>query len=345
MPHHLSALIVVRGTDPLPAPRSIGTLGAEVEPAGGPAPGPPTIYRGGMETGIEIIRAFLAESGLSAATIPEQREAMAQMASSAAPPGGVGIEPVTLGGRPAEWLTPEGGSEGAVLYLHGGGYCIGSLDTHRHLGARIAQAAGSSAVVVDYRLAPEHQFPAALDDAVAAYVDLLSLGADPGRLAIAGDSAGGGLTVATLLALRALEVPLPTAAVCLSPWVDLTQSAPAFQRMAELDPMVSKSGLDLMAEAYLGATDPRTELASPLFAESLSGLPPVLIEVGEHEVLIDDSTRLAERLGTDGVNVTLTVWPDMIHVFQAFPGDLIVEADASISAVGAFLAGHLGEQP
>jgi epsilon-lactone hydrolase len=297
-----------------------------------------------METGIEIIKAFVAESGLSAATIPEQREAMAQMASSAAPHQGVAIEPVTLGGRPAEWLTPEGGSQGAVLYLHGGGYCIGSLDTHRHLGARIAQAAGSSAVVVDYRLAPEHQFPAAVDDAVAAYVDLLALGADPDRLAIAGDSAGGGLTVATLLALRALEVPLPAAAVCLSPWVDLTQSAPAYERLAELDPMVSKSGLDLMAEAYLGATDPRAELASPLFAESLSGLPPVLIEVGQHEVLIDDSTCLAERLGADGVNVTLTVWPDMIHVFQAFPGDLIAEADASIKAVGTFLADHLADK-
>jgi monoterpene epsilon-lactone hydrolase len=297
-----------------------------------------------MDSGIEIIKAFVSESGLSAATIPEQREAMAQMASSAAPPEGVAIEPVTLGERPAEWLTPEGGSEGAVLYLHGGGYCIGSLDTHRHLGARIARAAGSSVVVVDYRLAPEHQFPAALDDAVAAYVDLLALGADPARLAIAGDSAGGGLTVATLLALRALGVPLPAAAVCLSPWVDLTQSAPAFERLGELDPMVSKDGLDLMAGSYLGDTDPRTELASPLFAESLSGLPPVLIEVGQHEVLIDDSTRLAERLGSAGVNVSLTVWPEMIHVFQAFPGDLIPEADASIDAVGAFVARHLAEQ-
>jgi monoterpene epsilon-lactone hydrolase len=295
-----------------------------------------------MHAGIETISAFLTESGLSAATIPEQRAAMAAMADGSLPPEGIVVEPVSLGGRPAEWITPDGGAGGGlVLYLHGGGYCIGSLDSHRDLAGRIAVASGCTVVTVDYRLAPEHPFPAALDDAVAAYVDLLALGVEPGGLAIAGDSAGGGLTVAALLALRALDVPLPAAAVCLSPWADLTQSAPAFEHLAALDPMVSKSGLDLMAASYLGATDPRTELASPLFAEDLAGLPPILIEVGQHEVLLDDSTRLAERLDAAGVQVGLTVWPEMIHVFQAFPGSLIPESDQSIAAVGAFLAGNL----
>jgi phosphinothricin tripeptide acetyl hydrolase len=266
---------------------------------------------------------------------------MAEMSASSEPPTGVVVEPVSLGGRPGEWISPDGGgADAVVLYLHGGGYCIGSLDSHRGLGARIAVAAGCPVVTLDYRLAPEHPFPAAVEDAVGAYADLLALGVSPDRLAVAGDSAGGGLTMATLLALRSAGSPLPAAAVCLSPWVDLTQEAASFAEVGALDPMVSKSGLDLMAQAYLGETEPRAELASPLFAEDLAGLPPVLIEVGEREVLIDDATGLAERLGAAGVPVSLTVWPEMIHVFQAFPGSLLPEADRSIAAVGSFLSGR-----
>ena len=148
--------------------------------------------------------------------------------------------------------------------------------------------------------------------------------------------------MATLLALRAAGTPLPAAAVCLSPWVDLTQSSPAYARIGDRDPMVSKWGLDLMAESYLAGTDPRTELVSPLYAEDLGGLPPIRVEVGESEVLIDDSVGLAERLGQAGVDVSLTVWPEMIHVFQAFPGSILPEADQSIAAMGSFLAGVLG---
>jgi epsilon-lactone hydrolase len=290
-----------------------------------------------------MISAFLAESGLSTATIPEQRATMAEMVSASPPPDGFIVESVSLGGRAAEWLIPGGvQTDAAVLYLHGGGYCIGSLDTHRALGGRIAIAAGCQVATLDYRLAPEHPFPAAVDDAAAAYLELLAQGRRPERLAIAGDSAGGGLTMAVLLALRKAGAPQPAAAVCLSPWVDLTQSSPAYAHLADLDPMVSKSGLDVMAHAYLGGTEPRTELASPLFADHLGGLPPVRIEVGAHEVLLDDATQLAERLQADGVSVTLTVWPELIHVFQAFPGSLVPEADRSIAAVGSFLADHLG---
>jgi acetyl esterase/lipase len=292
--------------------------------------------------GVEAITVLLADSGLAAGSILEQREAMAAMAS-APPPEGVTVESMTLGGRAAERLAPEGvTSDSVVLYLHGGGYCIGSLGTHRGLGGRIALAAGCPVVTLDYRLAPEHPFPAALDDTCSAYRHLLALGIRPEHIAIAGDSAGGGLTVAALLALRAADVPLPAVAACLSPWVDLTQSSATYNTLAELDPMVSKSGLDLMAEAYLGEEDPHNELASPLFAADFSGFPPACIEVGEYEVLLHDATGLAERMADAGVSVSLTVWPELVHVFQAFPASLVPEADRSIATVGAFLADHLG---
>jgi epsilon-lactone hydrolase len=292
--------------------------------------------------GIERIRSLLADSGLDAATIQEQRASMAAMASGAAAPEGISVRSGTLGGVPAEWLTPVGvETDATVLYLHGGGYCIGSLDTHRPMASRIAAATGCTVITLDYRLAPEDPFPAALDDAVGAYRELLASGARPERTAIAGDSAGGGLTVATLLALRAERDPLPAAGVCLSPWVDLTQTAPSFDALAAVDPMVSRAGLHVMASAYLGSVDPRTPLASPLFAEDFGGLPPVRIEVGECEVLLDDSTRLAERIEAAGGEVSLTVWPELIHVFQAFAGPLVPEAQESIDAIGAFLAQHL----
>ena len=292
--------------------------------------------------GVEVIRAFLGDSGVTTGTIGEQREAMADLARSSPPPEGVAIESVMLEGRRGEWLTPASVTPDAVvLYLHGGGYCTGSLDSHRNLAGRLAIAAGCTVVTLDYRLAPEHPFPAAVNDATGAYGDLLALGIPPERTAIAGDSAGGGLTVASLLALRAAGSPLPAAVVCLSPWVDLTQSSAAYERLAATDPMVTKAGLDLMAQTYVGAADPRAELASPLFADDLSGLPPLFIEVGAHEVLVDDAIRLAERVGAAGGEATLTVWPEMIHVFQAFPGPLIPESDQSIAAVGSFLADHL----
>ena len=255
---------------------------------------------------------------------------------------GVAVLPVRLAGRDGERIVPDGLSPSSVvLYLHGGGYCIGSLASHRGLASRIAVASGCTVVTLDYRLAPEHHFPDAVDDATAAYRELLADGADPRSVAIAGDSAGGGLTMATLLALRRAGSPLPAAAVCLSPWVDLTQSSGSYERLAALDPMITKEGLDEMATAYLAGADAREELASPLLAEDLSGLPPVMIEVGANELLLDDSTELARRIAAAGGEATLTVWPDLIHVFQAFPGPLIPEADESIAAVGAFLAARL----
>jgi acetyl esterase/lipase len=178
-------------------------------------------------------------------------------------------------------------------------------------------------------------------DASAAYRELLALGSSPNKIAIAGDSAGGGLTIAVLLALRAEGSPLPAAAACLSPWLDLTQSSPAYERLSDLDPMVSKEGLDLMADAYVGDGDRRRELVSPLFAEDLGGLPPTMIEVGSAEVLLDDSVVFAGRLEAAGVEVSLTVWPEMIHVFQMFGELLDPEAGKSVEGIGAFLSERL----
>jgi acetyl esterase/lipase len=292
--------------------------------------------------GIEIVNELLADLGLLSGPIEDQRAAMDVASAGAPPPEGVSVETAELGGRPAEWLTPEGvGRDAALLYLHGGGYCGGSLDSHRDLAARIGIASGCAAVTLGYRLGPEDPYPAAVDDAIAAYRQLVADGIPPERLVVAGDSAGGGLTMALLLALRADRVPLPAAAVCLSPWVDLTQSAPSYREVADRDPMVSKKNLDALADAYLAGTDPRTELASPLLAADLSGLPPLRIEVGADEVLLDDATRLAERATAAGNDVTLTVWPEMIHVFQAFPGVILPETDLSVAGIGAFVAGHL----
>ncbi len=292
--------------------------------------------------GIEMISSFLSESGFLSGTVTEQREAMVQVAASAPPPpDGVVVDTMVLGGRGAERLSPEGGAQGrTILFLHGGGYCVGSLDTHRGLAGRIAQAAGCPVVTVDYRLAPEHPHPAALVDALAAYRELLASGLRPECTAIAGDSAGGGLTMATLVALRDEGGPLPAAAACLSPWVDLTQTSESHATLGPDDPMVTKAGLDVYAQAYLAGAAATSPLASPLYVEDLSGLPPVLIEVGGREVLLDDATRLADRLKEAGGSVSLTVWPDLIHVFQVFSGDMVPEADQSIDAIGAFLSKH-----
>ncbi len=291
--------------------------------------------------GIDIVRSFLAESGMGG-SIAEVRAVMNAPASVNAAPDGVHVSVEELAGRPVEWLQPQGASrDRVVLYLHGGGYCAGSLDSHRGIGGRLALEAKTAVVMLDYRLAPEDPFPAAVDDAVAAYRALLALGIAGLSIAIAGDSAGGGLTMSTALALRAAGDPLPAALAVLSPWVDLTQTSDAYDRLSEVDPMCSAAGLTEMATAYLGNADPKQELASPRFAD-LTGLPPLRIDVGTEEVLLDDATGLADAATAAGVETTVVVWPQMIHVFQAFPGELVPESDQSIHDIGVFLSSHLG---
>src|SRR5207245_11051547 len=195
-------------------------------------------------------------------------------------PPDVKVEIVATPARPAEWLTPPGvRTDAVVLYLHGGGYVIGSPRSHRHLAAAIARSAGARALSLDYRLAPEHPVPAARDDAVAAYQWRLGQGIAPGRVVLAGDSAGGGLTVATLIALRERGLPRPAAGVCISPWVDLACGGTSYATKAATDPIVTRDGVAELARAYLGNGDPKTPLASPLYAD-LQQLPPLLVQVG-----------------------------------------------------------------
>lgn len=270
----------------------------------------------------------------------EQRAGLEQMTALMPPPEDVAFTPTTVAGRPAAWVAAPGAREDrALLYLHGGGYCIGSIATHRMLASDLSRAAGLRVLLLDYRLGPEHPFPAAVDDATAAYRSLLDAGLDPRRLAIAGDSAGGGLTAATLLALRDADTPLPAAAALLSPWLDLTQSGESMTSKAAVDPMVQREALQRMADAYLGGGDARAPLASPLFAD-LRHLPPLLVHVGTAETLLDDSTRFTERARAAGVDVTLEVFEDMVHVFHAF-GFLLPEARTANAQIGAFLRERL----
>jgi acetyl esterase/lipase len=291
--------------------------------------------------GMAMVRELTAGALNVELSLLEERAAIEVGAGAMPVPDGVTVEPATVGGQPAEWITPDGGDRSRVLlYLHGGGYCIGSINTHRSVACRLALATGTAVCNLDYRLAPEHPFPAAIDDAVAAYREVLDGGTAPGSIAIGGDSAGGGLTLATLLALRAAGTPLPGAAVCLSPWTDLTQSAGTYSSRSADDPMVTKVGLDRMADAYLAGTPATEPLASPRYAD-LAGLPPLMVEVGDAEILLDDSLALVERARAAGVEVTLRVWPELCHVFQLFPPEIIPESDESIAAIGAFLGSHL----
>jgi monoterpene epsilon-lactone hydrolase len=258
-------------------------------------------------------------------------EAMAQPV-----PEDVRVESVDANGVPAEWVVPPDAADGrVVLYVHGGGYVIGSLNTHRALVAAIARSAGARALSLDYRLAPEHPFPAAVEDAVTGYRWLLANGVRPEQIVIAGDSAGGGLTIATLIALRDQGEPLPAAGVCLSPWVDLEGIGESMTTKAAVDPMVQKDGLQRMAAAYLGGADPRSALAAPLYAE-LRGLPPLLIQVGTAETLLDDSTRITARARDAGVDVTLEPWEEMIHVWQLF-GPAMPEAQQAVERIGEYI--------
>jgi acetyl esterase/lipase len=268
--------------------------------------------------------------------LTEVREQFEMIAAIMPAAPDVRVEKADAGGVPAEWLTPPEADPSRVLYwLHGGGYCIGSVNTHRGVVSAIARAAGMRALVPDYRLAPEHPFPAALDDAVAAYRWILEQGVAPERTVIGGDSAGGGLTVAALVALRDAGAPLPAAAVLVSPWTDLECAGASIAEKAEVDPMLTREVLLRMAEAYCGGHDPRSPLISPLHAD-LSSLPPMLIQVGTWEILLDDSLRLAERAKAAGVDVTLETWEEMIHVWHFFAAS-VPESREAIEAVGRWL--------
>jgi len=269
-------------------------------------------------------------------SVEKMRAAMEDMTTGAPLPDGTELQAVEANGVPCEWTSTPGVDPGrAILYLHGGGYVIGSIATHRGLVSRLTSATGSRALSVGYRLAPENPFPAAVDDATAAYRWLVSQGMEPSRVVIAGDSAGGGLTLATLLALRDAGDALPAAGVCISPWVDLEGLGESMTRNADVDPIVTKDGLMDMARMYLDGADPKSPLAAPLHGD-LAGLPPLLIHVGSREMLLDDSTRFAEKAGLAGVDVTLEPWDEMIHVWHAF-APLLPESQQAIDRIGEYV--------
>jgi acetyl esterase/lipase len=215
----------------------------------------------------------------------------------------------------------------------------GSPSLYRDFIWRVADETGAAVLCPDYRLGPDHPFPAAVDDAASAYRHLLSEGADPSRIAIMGDSAGGGLSFATLLRLRDQRTPLPAAAVAMSPWTDLTLEGESVRRNAETDPMLSVTQARTFAQWYLGGADPRMPYASPLYGD-LRGLPPSLIQVGSDEILLDDSAGMARRLRAAGRNVILDVWPRMPHVWQLY-ARILPEAREALETIGTFVRSRL----
>lgn len=270
------------------------------------------------------------------------RQAQSAVFATAQPPLPPGLDLIRerRAGVPVERLQPQASPAVTLLHLHGGGYVMGDPAGSHGLTTRLAQATPASVVSVGYRLAPEHPFPAAVEDALAVYADLIERGTDPARLAVIGESAGGGLAIATLLAARDAGLPMPAAGVALSPWVDLSCAGGSYASQHGRDPLLTRGVLLEMARLYLAGADPGAPLASPLAAE-LSGLPPLLIQAGPEEVLLDDATRLAEAAGAAGVPVTLRIWPDMIHVWQMF-GDLLPEAAEAIAEIRGFLIARSG---
>jgi acetyl esterase/lipase len=293
---------------------------------------------------IEILIGKLQKRPLGAGSggdVAKIRAQMEGMALRAAPD--IQVEARDAGGVKAEWLVPPGAAAGRVIqYLHGGGYVIGSPNTHRSLAGELARAAGAAALVLDYRLAPENPYPAAVDDSVAAYRWLLAGGHAPEDVVLAGDSAGGGLVVATLLALKDAGLPMPAAGISISPWCDMTGTGESVTARAALDPMTNAEGLGRMAAHYLNGADPKTPGASPIFG-NLGRLPPLLIHVGECEILFSDSDTLHKRAAAAGVDVTFEEWPRMIHVWHAFH-PFLAEARTAIKQAGAFARARMGRK-
>ena len=274
--------------------------------------------------------------------VAQQREIFAEMMQATPIPDDVTTTPALLGGVPVTYVDVAGASDSGILfYLHGGAYAIGSAELSVGLASDLARHCGMRAVSIDYRLAPENPYPAGLDDAVAAYSALLA-DRPAGQIAMVGESAGAGLVVATLLTLNHSGQALPAAAFLMSPWADLTLSGDSILGKASVDPALTAQGLGRRAVDYTGPdTNPTDGLISPIFAD-LHDLPPLLIQAGSHEILLDDALRLAARAATADVPVRLEITAGVPHVFQAFAA-LLDEGDAALTAGAAFLRSHLEE--
>jgi acetyl esterase/lipase len=253
--------------------------------------------------------------GWAKGSIEEQRARQEKSARFSRIPKKVHCQPVNLNGITAEWISCSTSRDGVVLYLHGGAYALGSVNIHREYRSRLALATRLKVLAINYRLAPEHPFPAALEDSISAYRWLRAQDFDSSRIVIAGDSAGGGLALSTLVTLRDAGEPLPARVVCISPWLDLSLSGDSIREKASADPILHLSVLERYASYYAGTHDRKSPLISPLFAD-LTGLPPLLVQVGSDEILLDDSVRLTHIARQSGVDITLKIWDGLFHVFQ-----------------------------
>ena len=278
-----------------------------------------------------------------AKNLSEMRAAFDAQGDRFALPPGTHCTPVQLGGRPAEWWGPAAPSDRVVYYLHGGGYILGSLRGYRHLAAELARASGARVLLLDYRLAPEHAFPAALDDAVAGYRELLGQNIDPSQVAFVGDSAGGNLVITTLLSVRDSGLPLPSCAACFSPWTDYDANGESMDLKASVEPAMTREALHLARHLYFGNMNPNSNPATNILGADLHGLPPLLVQAGSHEVLLDDSVRLTRRAALFDVDCTLQVWSRMIHVFQLYY-PILADARRAIEYAAAFINAHDASQ-
>ncbi|MEV7076282.1 alpha/beta hydrolase [Streptomyces sp. NPDC093990] len=257
-------------------------------------------------------------------------------------PDGVRTTSTTLGGRRALHVTPDNNARpGTLLYFHGGGFVFGSPETALSLTAQLVSRTGFDAYSVDYRLAPEHPFPAGLEDNLSAYRALLDSGLDPSAIAFAGDSAGGGYSFTTALAARDAGLPLPAAIVAFSPGLDATRTGESMTTKEGIDPIFTREAVMHTGAMYLAGQDPEQPLLSPALFADLTGFPPLLIQVGTNEILLDDSTRLAARARDAGVDVILDITADAPHVFQAFAGGTLDEADQALDRAALFLTQHI----
>jgi len=289
-----------------------------------------------IDLAIARIRAVYRSWNRDTSVAQMRRDWDAAFGGSIAP---VTSERISASGVDGEWISPANSSlDKAILYFHGGGFRLGSVTSHRDVIAQIALASGCRVLAINYRLAPEHRFPAALDDALAAFGWMLDRGMKPGNIAFAGDSAGGNLALAAMLALRERGLPLPVSAVLMSPWTDLAATGASYVTRAGADPIHQRPMILALAKNYLGGQgDPSDPLVSPLYSD-LTGLPPLLIQVGDRETVLDDSVMFAEKARAAGIDVSLEVWDGMIHVFQMFE---LPEARQAIASIAGFLNRHL----
>jgi epsilon-lactone hydrolase len=275
------------------------------------------------------------------ATLEEVRARVSHWGDITTEPGGVDYLEIGLNGLPALWAVPKGSAEDRViLCLHGGGFLTGSIFTHRKLFAHLAKAVGARALLAEYRLTPENPHPSPLEDTTAAYRWLLDQGIEPGHVAIAGDSSGGGLTLTTTLRARALGWPTPAALLLMSPWVDMATSSDTFESNREAEAFFYREVVDGLAQAFLGGTDPKDPWVSPLYAD-LGGLPPTSIQVGGDETLLGEALRLDKTMREAGVDVQLEVFPDQQHTFQMAAG-YAPESDDAIRKLAAWARPRLG---